>query len=88
VTRSSTKIALLKDAYETITAETAKRLPMETGGILVGYREGVNVVVVTHAWLSTGKLPPLQSMFVTMTAQMRFSPSSWQNAQKMIRRAT
>lgn len=52
--RSSTKIVLRKDAYETITAETAKHLPMETGGILLGYREGVNVVV-THALVVSGQ---------------------------------
>lgn len=42
------QIELCNEAYETIVSETAKRLPMETGGILLGYREDVNMVV-THA---------------------------------------
>lgn len=48
MTVQTTQIELCKEAYETIISETAKQLPMETGGILLGYREDVNMVV-THA---------------------------------------
>lgn len=42
------QIELRKDAYETIISETAKQLPTETGGILLGYREKGSIVI-THA---------------------------------------
>lgn len=48
MTRPSPSIDVREKAYETITSETAKRLPVEAGGILLGYREG-STVVVTHA---------------------------------------
>lgn len=47
------RIDLSADAYETIASETARHLPRETGGILLGYREGLTVVV-THALLVAG----------------------------------
>jgi integrative and conjugative element protein (TIGR02256 family) len=48
MTRSAPSIYVRADAHETIAAETAKRLPLETGGIILGYREGDNLVI-THA---------------------------------------
>lgn len=48
MTRPSARIELRSDAYEAIASETAKHLPLETGGILLGYREDGDVVV-THA---------------------------------------
>ncbi|CCH76157.1 conserved hypothetical protein [Nostocoides japonicum T1-X7] len=42
------RIDLQAAAHETIASETAKCLPREAGGILLGYREDSNVVV-THA---------------------------------------
>lgn len=48
MTRSNTCIELRHDAHEAIAAETAKSLPTETGGILLGYRES-NTIVVTNA---------------------------------------
>ena len=48
MTRSAPSIDVRADAHETIASETAKRLPLETGGILLGYREKDNVVI-THA---------------------------------------
>lgn len=54
MTVQTTQIELSKEAYETITSETAKQLPMETGGILLGYREDVNMVV-THALVVGGE---------------------------------
>ncbi len=54
MTVQTTQIELRKEAYETIISETAKQLPMETGGILLGYREGVNMVV-THALVVGGE---------------------------------
>lgn len=54
MTRQSTNVELRKDAYAIITSQTAKHLPVETGGILLGYREDVNVVV-THALVVDGQ---------------------------------
>lgn len=51
--RSVPSIDVSVDARETIASETAKRLPLETGGILLGYRE-VDNVVVTHALVVDG----------------------------------
>ncbi|MGC4941742.1 SAVED domain-containing protein [Kribbella sp. DT2] len=48
MTRPSSGIDMRAEAYETIASETAKLLPVEAGGILLGYREDSNVVV-THA---------------------------------------
>lgn len=48
MTRSAPSIDVRADAHETIASETAKRLPLETGGILLGYRE-IDSVVITHA---------------------------------------
>jgi integrative and conjugative element protein (TIGR02256 family) len=53
VTRLPARIELRGDAHETIASETAKHLPLETGGILLGYREGRNIVV-THALVVDG----------------------------------
>lgn len=46
MTQPPTRIDLRADAYETIAAETAKHLPRETGGILLGYQENSTVVVI------------------------------------------
>jgi len=54
MTRSPAKIKLSQDAYEAIATETAKHLPVETGGILLGYREG-STIVVTHALMVAGQ---------------------------------
>lgn len=48
MTRPSPIIDVREDAYEAIASETARRLPLEAGGILLGYREDRNVVI-THA---------------------------------------
>lgn len=48
MTRTPARIVLRKDAHEAIAAETAKQLPLETGGILLGYREDANIII-THA---------------------------------------
>lgn len=53
MTARSAHIDLRPGAYETIASETAKQLPRETGGILLGYREG-GTVVVTHALVVDG----------------------------------
>lgn len=53
MTRSAPSIDVRADADETIASETAKRLPLETGGILLGYRESDNVVI-THALVVDG----------------------------------
>lgn len=53
MTRSTPSIDVLSDAHEAIASETAKRLPIETGGILLGYREADNLVV-THALVVDG----------------------------------
>jgi integrative and conjugative element protein (TIGR02256 family) len=53
VTQPPPTIALRKYAHDTIASETAKHLPRETGGILLGYREGADVVV-THALVVDG----------------------------------
>lgn len=48
MTRPTPSIDVRPDAYETIAAATAKHLPLEIGGILLGYHEDHDVVV-THA---------------------------------------
>lgn len=48
MTRAPAHIELRGDAHETIASKSAKQLPHETGGVLLGYREGRNIVV-THA---------------------------------------
>lgn len=48
MTHSTLSIDVRPDAYETIAAESAKHLPLEIGGVLLGYHED-NDVVVTHA---------------------------------------
>lgn len=48
MTRQPARIELRHEAHEVIAAETAKRLPTETGGILLGYHES-NTIVVTNA---------------------------------------
>ncbi|WP_404434206.1 SAVED domain-containing protein [Microbacterium lacus] len=53
MTRSAPSIDVSVDAHETIASETAKRLPLETGGILLGYREKDNVVIA-HALVVDG----------------------------------
>lgn len=45
MTRSTPSIDVRADAHETIASATAKRLPLEAGGILLGYREGDHVVI-------------------------------------------
>lgn len=46
--RQPTRIELRHEAHEVIAAATAKSLPKETGGILIGYYES-HTIVVTHA---------------------------------------
>lgn len=53
MTRLAPSIDVRADAHETIASETAKRLPLETGGILLGYRE-IDNVVITHALVVDG----------------------------------
>lgn len=52
--RTPARIELRKDAHSVITSETAKRLPAEAGGILLGYREDADIIV-THAVAVDGK---------------------------------
>lgn len=47
-------IELSNEAHETIASSTAKALPNETGGILLGYRVGADFTV-THALVVEGK---------------------------------
>lgn len=54
MTRSPARIELRGDAHEMIASESAKQLPLETGGVLLGYREGRNIVV-THALTVDGR---------------------------------
>lgn len=54
MTRPPTHIDLRGDAYATITSETAKRIPQETGGILLGYQEN-GTIVATHALVVDGQ---------------------------------
>ncbi len=56
MSRSRATIQLSPDAKECIAAETARRMPLETGGILLGYREGADVMV-THALVVEGSVP-------------------------------
>jgi len=53
MTRSAPSIDVRADAHATIASETARRLPLETGGILLGYREADNLVI-THALVVDG----------------------------------
>lgn len=53
MTRSALSIEVRADAHATIASETARRLPLETGGILLGYREADNLVI-THALVVDG----------------------------------
>ncbi|GHB09044.1 SAVED domain-containing protein [Streptomyces termitum] len=48
MTRPATRIDLRQEAYEVIAVATAKKLPQETGGILLGYGQDTDIVV-THA---------------------------------------
>jgi integrative and conjugative element protein (TIGR02256 family) len=48
VTRSPARIEIRSEAHEAIASATAELLPVETGGILLGYREDASIVV-THA---------------------------------------
>ena len=48
MTRQPARIELRHEAHEVIAAATAKSLPTETGGILLGYHES-NTIVVTNA---------------------------------------
>jgi integrative and conjugative element protein (TIGR02256 family) len=54
VRRTPARIHLGKDAHAVITSETAKRLPAEAGGVLLGYREDANIIV-THALVVDGQ---------------------------------
>jgi integrative and conjugative element protein (TIGR02256 family) len=53
VTQLPTRIVLRAEAYETISSATAKHLPQETGGILLGYQED-DTLVATHALVVEG----------------------------------
>lgn len=53
MTRPAPRIELRREAYEVIASATARQLPRETGGILLGYREDANVAV-THALVVDG----------------------------------
>src|SRR5437870_1183054 len=53
VRRTPARIHLRVEAHTVIAAETAKHLPMEAGGVLLGYREDANIVV-THALVVDG----------------------------------
>lgn len=54
MTRQPATIDLRAGARETIASETAKHLPRETGGILLGYQEN-GTLVVTHALVVDGQ---------------------------------
>lgn len=54
MTRPPSHIDLRADAYESIAFETANRLPLETGGILLGYQEN-GTIVATHALVVEGQ---------------------------------
>ncbi|MEV4865469.1 Mov34/MPN/PAD-1 family protein [Streptomyces ossamyceticus] len=54
MTRPATRIELCREAYEAITSATAEHLPVETGGLLLGYWEDANVLV-THALVVDGE---------------------------------
>lgn len=53
--RTQARIHLRDEAHALITSETAKHLPAETGGLLLGYREDADIIV-THALVVNGKL--------------------------------
>jgi integrative and conjugative element protein (TIGR02256 family) len=48
MSHETSEVALHPAASDAITAETRRALPLESGGILLGYREGLRIVV-THA---------------------------------------
>lgn len=52
MTRQTAAIVLQQTAHDLITAVTCESLPLENGGILLGYHEGPNIVV-THALVVT-----------------------------------
>ncbi|WP_416972255.1 SAVED domain-containing protein [Streptomyces sp. 4F14] len=54
MTRPAPRIELRQEAYEVIASATARQLPRETGGILLGYREDANVAV-TYALVVDGQ---------------------------------
>ncbi|MFC7865998.1 SAVED domain-containing protein [Streptomyces murinus] len=54
MTRPAPRIELRQEAYEAIASATARQLPRETGGILLGYREDANLAV-THALVVDGQ---------------------------------
>ncbi len=54
MTRPAPRIELRQAAYEVIASATARQLPRETGGILLGYQEDANVTV-THALVVDGQ---------------------------------
>ncbi|MBD9730254.1 SAVED domain-containing protein [Streptomyces sp. H28] len=54
MTRPAPRIELRHAAYEVIASATARQLPQETGGILLGYQEDANVTV-THALVVDGQ---------------------------------
>ena len=54
MTRPPARIDLRASAYETIASETAKHLPQEAGGIILGYQED-GTLVVTHALVVNGQ---------------------------------
>lgn len=53
--QQTSRIDLRPAAYESITSATAKHLPLETGGILLGYHED-NRIVVAHALIINGEM--------------------------------
>ncbi|WP_370500240.1 SAVED domain-containing protein [Mycolicibacterium sp. jd] len=53
--RTSARIHLRNEAHALIASETAKHLPAEAGGVLLGYREDADIIV-THALVVDGKL--------------------------------
>ncbi|CAL9587141.1 hypothetical protein SUDANB106_05165 [Streptomyces sp. enrichment culture] len=54
MTGPAPRIELRQAAYEVIASATARQLPRETGGILLGYQEDANVTV-THALVVDGQ---------------------------------
>ncbi|MEU6002869.1 Mov34/MPN/PAD-1 family protein [Streptomyces sp. NPDC047197] len=53
MTRPASRIELCREACEVIASATARHLPRETGGILLGYGEDAHIVV-THALVVDG----------------------------------
>lgn len=60
MTSPETRIDLRAGAYETIASATAKHLPHETGGILLGYHEN-GTIVATHALVVNGQVTTTNS---------------------------